>query len=339
MVRTIAADRGDAGRRLDLVLGRHLVGADGATRTRVQAWIAGGLVVVNGRVVERSAARVALADTIAVTLPDAVPRPGLSVTDVPLDILYEDAHLLALDKPAGLVAHPTHAHSHGTLLNALAGHARAWPPGQRPSLLGRLDRFTSGVVLVAKTAAVHSALQRGLASRTASKDYLAVVYGRPPLAGRIDLRLQRDGVDRRRVAVSATEGRPSVTEFERLALARLGPGVGIALLRCRLLTGRTHQIRVHLASSGWPIVGDPVYGEPRWRKITDDAVRAVLRAFPRQALHAWRLCFVHPITHSGLAIEAPVPADIAGLVALTTAGDPGDTSRRHPGDRDWRAGR
>ncbi len=319
MVRTIDADRGDAGRRLDLVLSRHLAGVEGSTRTRVQAWIAGGLVVVNGRVVRRTASRVALADAIAVTLPAAAPRPGLSVAELPIEVLYEDAHLLAIDKPAGLVAHPTHAHTDGTLLNALAGYARSWPAGQRPSLLGRLDRFTSGVVLVAKTAAVHAALQRGLASRQAGKEYLAVVYGRPPMAGRIEANLRRDTADRRRVVVSATDGRPSVTEFERLSLARVGPGVVIALVRCRLVTGRTHQIRVHLASKGWPIVGDPVYGEPRWRKITDEAVREALRAFPRQALHAWRLTFVHPITHTGLRIEARIPEDIDGLAALTTA--------------------
>lgn len=237
-----------------------------------------------------------------------------------MEVLFEDECLLAVNKPPGVVAHPTHAHTGGTLLNALFGYARTWPDGQRPSLLSRLDKFTSGVVLVAKTAAIHASLQRSLAARTAEKDYLAIVYGRPPVSGTIDLKLQRDTVDRRRVVAAATRGTPSMTRFERLSLVRVGPGVVLSLLRCRLVTGRTHQIRVHLASSGWPIVGDPVYGEPRWANVTDDTARDHLRAFPRQALHAWRLTFVHPITHMILCIEAPVPGDVGELVALMPRG-------------------
>lgn len=314
MVRTIAADRGDAGQRLDLVLSRHLAGVDGATRTRVQRWIEDGHVSVNGCVVRRVASRVAVADVIGVALPPAAERRQLEAADIPIDLLYEDEYLLAVNKPPGIVAHPTHAHAGGTLLNALAGYARTWPAGERPSLLSRLDKSTSGVVLVAKSAATHAALQRALAGRGAEKEYLAVVYGRPPARGTIDLGLQRDSVDRRRVVASATRGTPSLTTFERLSLGRIGPGVVLSLLRCTLVTGRTHQLRVHLSASGWPIVGDPVYGEPRWMKVRDDAVREQLRTFSRQALHAWRLTLPHPITHAELTIEAPIPADVASLI-------------------------
>ena len=176
---------------------------------------------------------------------------------------------------------------------------------------------------MAKTAAMHAALQRTMA-RAASrrpkdsagqseKDYLAVVYGRVNVArGEIELRLGRDRGDRRRVVGSATVGAPSLTRFERLARVA-APRAGLSLLRCRLATGRTHQIRVHLASRGWPIVGDPVYGEPRWSEIADSTLAASLRAFPRQALHAWRVALLHPVTGAPLEIEAPVPPDLEGL--------------------------
>ena len=242
--------------------------------------------------------------------------------DVAIDVLYEDDHLLALNKPAGVVVHPTHAYLAGTLMNALLWHARAWPAGHRPSLVGRLDKLTSGIVLVARTAAVHAALQRAMASRGAEKDYLALVYGRvEPDRGDIGLHLARDRSDRRRVVASGTSGAPSLTRFERVASVP-APGAGLALLRCRLATGRTHQIRVHLAARGWPIVGDPVYGEPRWSAIADPVLAGVLASFPRQALHAWRLAITHPVTGARLAIEAAPPADLVYLLAA--AGFPPD---------------
>jgi 23S rRNA pseudouridine1911/1915/1917 synthase len=312
----MVADRGDAGRRLDLVLRRHLTSVGTATRTRVQAWIENGQVTVNGTPVRRAAARAALGDVMTVAVPDAAPRLAMAAEDVRVDVLYEDDHLLALDKPAGLVVHPTYKHLQGTLMNALLWHARGWPATQRPSLVGRLDKLTSGIVVVAKTAAVHAALQR--TSVDSEKDYLAVVYGRVNEArGQIDLRLGRDRGDRRRVVASATVGAPSLTRFERLARVA-APRAGLSLLRCRLATGRTHQIRVHLAARGWPLVGDTAYGEPRWSQVADPALAAMLLAFPRQALHAWRVAVTHPVTHDRLLLEAPVPRDLEGL--LTASG-------------------
>jgi len=313
-LRTLTADRGDAGLRLDLVLRRHLTDLSSATRTSIQAWIENGQVAVNGTPIRRASSHAALGDVVTVVLPFAEPRTATEAEEVALNVLYEDAHLLALDKPAGLVVHPTYGHRAGTMMNALLWHARAWPAGCRPSLVGRLDKLTSGIVIVAKTGAVHAALQREMASGRSEKDYLAVVYGRVNVArGEIDLRLAHDRSDRRKIVVSADAGAPSLTQFVRLAR-----GAGLSLLRCRLVTGRTHQIRVHLATRGWPVVGDAVYGEPRWSQIPDHALAAALRAFPRQALHAWRVAFTHPVTRDRVLVEAAVPTDIEGL--LTASG-------------------
>jgi 23S rRNA pseudouridine1911/1915/1917 synthase len=310
--RVLTTDRGDAGRRLDLVLRRHLSDVSAATRTRIQQWIAGGAVRINDTVVRRVAARAALGDVLTVSLPAGTIRMPLAAEEQPLHVLYEDDWLLALAKPAGSVVHPTHAHAAGTLMNALAWHARAWPAGQRPSLVGRLDRLTSGIVLVAKTSRTHAALQRSLATPAAEKSYLAIVYGTvEPGAGEIALGLRRDAIDRRRVVV-APDGAPSRTTFERIAHVAARP-VGLTALRCRLLTGRTHQIRVHLAARGWPIVGDPQYGEPRWKTIEDAPLRQVLSSFSRQALHAAAVSLPHPVSGERLAIAAPLPRDLHEL--------------------------
>ena len=323
--RMLTADRGDEGLRLDLVLRRHLTDVRRATRTRVQTWIEQGLVTVNGAPVRRVSTRAALGDIVAVMLPDEPPRAVMAAEDVRLDVLYEDDSLLAINKPAGVVVHPTYRNTTGTAMNALLWHARAWPAPQRPSLVSRLDKLTSGIIVVAKTAAAHAALQRamaasfpasagGFAEAEPSKDYLAVVYGRVKLArGEIDLRLGRDERDRRKVVASATVGAESLTRFERLSSVK-APRAGLSLLRCRLATGRTHQIRVHLSARGWPLVGDPVYGEPKWTAIEDPLLAATLRGFPRQALHAWRVAFTHPMTRARLVIEAPVPRDLEDLL-------------------------
>ena len=315
-IRTVLTDRGDNGTRLDLVLRRHLANLETATRTRVQSWIDQGTVSINGQTVRRAAARVTAGDVLTVDTPDAAlpPRRTLEPQSASLDILFEDDHLLVVNKPPGIVVHPTHAQPDGTLMNALAWHARSWPPPCRPSVVGRLDKLTSGIVLVAKSAALHAQLQRSMAR--AEKDYLAVVYGRvTPPRGTIDLRLRRDPNDRRRVVASETIGAPSVTHFERIARVA-APRAGLALLRCRLVTGRTHQIRVHLAASGWPIVGDPIYGGNGWSRLTDVALSNALRNFPRQALHASQLAFVHPISMQRLVMEAPMPEDMGALLKL-----------------------
>ena len=321
VVRALTADRGDVGLRLDLVLRRHLADVDSATRTRIQAWIERGQVTINGRQTRRVATRAALGDVVGVSLPAAAARSVMSAEPLPLHVLFEDDQLLVLNKPAGIVVHPTYKHVDGTLMNALLWHAREWPSGLRPSLVGRLDKDTSGVVVVAKSAAVHAALQAALAHAGrpgdrfgSEKTYLAVVYGRVrPASGRIELRLARDAGDRRRVLASDLTGAPSLTYFDCLGRTP-GPGPGLSLLRCRLATGRTHQIRVHLAARGWPIVGDRIYGQPPKRDVVDAPLAAALRAFSRQALHAWQVQFTHPVARTALRIEAPIPPDLDSLL-------------------------
>ena len=312
--RTVIADRGDHGCRLDHVLQRRLHDVRSASRTRVQRWIENGQVAVNGRPALRPASRTAVGDTLVIALPAAViRRDAAKAEDVPLDVLFEDAHLLAVNKPPGMVAHPAYRHAEGTLINALVGYARLWPAGQRPSLVGRLDQHTSGLVLVAKTPALHAALQRELTSSRATKDYLAVVYGRVGRrCGAIHHPLARDPSDRRRVVVSSSGAR-SETQFERLA-QRTSAATRVALLRCRLVTGRMHQIRVHLAASGWPIVGDTRYGGGVRAPVADPVLARALGVMQRQALHAWRVGLVHPATGQPLSVEAPVPADLRVLL-------------------------
>jgi len=208
---------------------------------------------------------------------------------MPLDVVFEDPWLIAINKPAGLVVHPSYKNVTGTLLNGILAH-RVLPA--TPGVVTRLDKGTSGLVLVALTSQVHRAVQRDGVNGEVKKEYLAVVYGVPtPRSGVISLPLARDLTDRRRVVVAA-DGAPCQTRYE--VVADTG---GMALVRCELITGRTHQIRVHLADQGWPIAGDPTYGRPH-------------PSLARQALHACRLTLPHPLTRTPLVLEAPVAADI-----------------------------
>lgn len=306
--RTFRTDRDDAAQRLDRLVVQRLADIPGLSRVRIQEWIGAGRVRVDGVAVTRPSIRPAVGAEVEVLFPNARPHPAPLAQEIPLSILYEDDWLLALDKPPGMVAHPTKGHADGTLVNALL-----WHLGKDGGvcLVSRLDKQTSGVMLVAKAPEVHGRLARILGTRQAEKEYLAVVHGPVPFPkGRIDRRILRDPQEPRRRITSRTEGREATTLWERLAEAE----EGIALLSCRLLTGRTHQIRVHLQSEGMPIVGDPLYGEPRWKGLHDPVLAAACRDFPRQALHARRLRFPHPVTGAMVEIVAPVPADLAGLL-------------------------
>lgn len=311
----------DAGQRLDVFLTRSLSDFRGLSRTGIQSWIAEGRVLVQGVPATRSSARVAAGDSIEVLLPPPPPRrPEPEAPEIRLSILFEDDHLLALDKPPGVVVHPSIGHRTGTLFDVLLRYAESWGDARRPGLVSRLDKDTSGVLLVAKTGEMHAALARALRAPGAEKEYLAVVYGETPFEkGRIDLRLQRDPADPKRMAASKTEGQVSATLYERLDGSSTG-GVPLTLLRCRLLTGRMHQIRAHLSAQGLPIVGDPVYGAPRWKGIQDPELAALCRDFPRQALHARRLSFEHPVTRVPLEVAAPVPPDLADLLSAACLG-------------------
>jgi 23S rRNA pseudouridine1911/1915/1917 synthase len=214
----------------------------------------------------------------------------------PLRVIHEDDQLIVLDKPPGMVVHPTYKNISGTLLNAVLWHVRHRADAQ-PGILTRLDKDTSGVVVIALTPAGHATLQRYQAAGRIRKEYLAIVRGCPhPSEGRIIEPLARDTTDRRRVVV-VPDGQHSETHYEVVSQAS-----DSALLRCTLVTGRTHQIRVHLATRGWPVVGDVVYGSP------DEGIA-------RQALHAWRVTLPHPSTRQPMTIEAPVPDDVRTLAA------------------------
>lgn len=291
------ADRGDAHLRLDQILTRRVTDVSRLSRTLAQRWIAAGAVTVDAVVATRGSSHVREGAAIGVDLPsDTVMRERPEAEPGDLTVLYEDEWLLAVDKPPGIVVHPSYKQHHGTLLNRVLWHL---PRGNDavPGILTRLDKDTSGIVVVALSPAVHARLQRDAAAGRVMKDYLAIVRGQPtPAHGRITQPLARDPDDRRRVVVAAA-GAPSDTLYDTLAT-----GADVSLLRCALVTGRTHQIRVHLAWSGWPVVGDRTYGTADTR-------------IGRQALHAWRIELPHPHTGNPLRLEAPLPDDMGHLRA------------------------
>ena len=323
--RQFRADRGDAGERLDLVLLRHLADIPGISRTKIQEWIAAGLVEVAGRAVLKTSARVQAGDPVDTVIPPPPPpKPELVAQEMPLSVVHEDEHLLVVDKPAGLVVHPAVGHWDGTLLNALLWRSKEWGgSADRPGLVHRLDKDTSGLLMVARTDAAHAGLARAMKNRTIEKEYLAIVYGKTPVQkGKVELGILRDPKDRKRMTSSRTEGRASITLYERLAESS-GDRAGLSAVRCLLMTGRTHQIRVHLKAINLPIVGDSVYGSPRWKAIKDEPLAELCRDFPRQALHARRLALKHPVTGAAMEFVAPVPPDIASLLFAAGLGLPG----------------
>jgi 23S rRNA pseudouridine1911/1915/1917 synthase len=323
--RSFRADRGDGGERVDRVLLRHLNDLPEASRTKIQEWIEGGYVSVGGRRPKKSSEKVKTGDEIAVELPaPPAPRADLLAQDIPLSVLHEDDHILVLDKPPGLVVHPAVGHRDGTLVNALLHRSKDWAgPADRPGLVHRLDKDTSGVLVIAKTETAMAKLGKAMKERCIEKEYLAVVYGKAPLRkGRIEFKIRRDPADRKRMAASTSEGRDAATLYEILSESS-GSLSGLTLLNCRLVTGRTHQIRVHLKTMNLPIVGDPVYGSPRWKGIKDETLRELCRTFPRQALHAWRLGIRHPATGETMTFTAPVPADVMALLEAAGLAPPG----------------
>jgi 23S rRNA pseudouridine1911/1915/1917 synthase len=305
---TVATDRGDIGVRIDRVLLRHLSHLPGVTRNRIQRLIERGAVLMGSRAVAKPSARVTAASVITIELPKRQPHTAPSAEDLPLEVVYEDDALLVVNKPPGQVSHPAPKHSSGTLLNALLAYARnQWVP----SLVSRLDKGTSGLVLVAKSKSLHALLQRLAHDDGIEKDYLAIVRGKPPARGTINLALDRDPWDQRRVTVRDRGGVPSATKFQRLRVVRTAPDTWLSLVRCRLVTGRMHQIRVHLAAKGWPIVGDTTYG-------------VKCSGIERQALHASRLAFSHPMNGQWIEATTPPPPDMSKLLERFDAREIGD---------------
>jgi len=302
-------DETGAGERLD----RWLAGVmPGLSRARLQAIITGGGVLVDGRVA-RPSLRLKTGQSISVQLPApqaAVPLPE----DIPLAVVYEDRHLLVVDKPAGLVVHPGAGRATGTLVNALLHRVRDLSGiggVVRPGIVHRLDRGTSGLLVVAKDDASHLALSRQFSGRTVEKEYLAVVLGVPRAAeGTIDVPIGRDPIHRKRMSIRARRGRAARSTYRLVEALD-----GAALLRVRIATGRTHQIRVHLATLGHPVAGDPVYGGRRRPASRRPEARAALESLSRPALHAAHLAFTHPASGERVSFESPLPEDLQALLA------------------------
>jgi 23S rRNA pseudouridine1911/1915/1917 synthase len=318
-VRRVTAEPGDSGQRLDRLLATRL---SELSRTRLKQLIEDGRVSLDGAVVTEPSMRVKAGQSFLLTLPEAV-----ADTPVPqamdLAILYEDAHLLVLDKPAGLVVHPAPGNPDRTLVNALLAHCGASLAGiggvKRPGIVHRLDKDTSGLMVVAKDEVAQTKLSADFAARRVARAYGAVVWGVPqPRAGEISGRIGRSPRNRQKMAVLRTGGKAAVTRYRVL---RAFKDVA-ALIECRLATGRTHQIRVHMTERGHPLIGDATYGDRRSlgrvRALPSETAKR-LTAFPRQALHAMLIGFDHPVSGEYLEFHSELPQDIRGLVTLLEA--------------------
>jgi 23S rRNA pseudouridine1911/1915/1917 synthase len=307
---TVPADR--AGERIDRFLPSAL---PGLSRAGAQRLIGDGNVLLSGAV-PRPSHRLSGGETLDVTIPAPVPL-DLAPEEVPLAILHEDAHLLVVEKPAGMVVHPAPGHAGGTLVNALLSRADTLSGiggVSRPGIVHRLDRDTSGILVVAKTDAAHGGLSAQLAAHAMERRYHGIVFGAPPAAeGVVSTRIGRHPVHRKKMAVLPAGGRLSVTRYRRLS--SFGP---FSLLEFRLETGRTHQVRVHCAHLRCPIVGDDVYGKPR-KIVLGKGERGGTLTVSRFFLHAFRLGFTHPVTGERLEFTVPDPPEFAAFRAAVEA--------------------
>ncbi|MFZ2492511.1 MAG: RluA family pseudouridine synthase [Thermoanaerobaculia bacterium] len=276
-----------------------------------------GHVTVNTSAAGKTSQRVEIGDVLELTVPDAA-ATGVASQDLPLTIVHEDDDIVVLDKPAGIVVHPAAGHADGTLVNALLFHVRdlSGIGGElRPGIVHRLDKDTSGLLVVAKNDLAHRTLTAAWNTAAIRKEYLAVVYGTPASArGTIEAAIGRDPRDRKKMAVVA-DGRNATTDYTVVEQLRYA-----SVLRCSLRTGRTHQIRVHLKHLGHPIIGDPAYAGPQWRGIPNKRLQRMLAGVGRQMLHSARLTIPHPRTHESLTFEAPMPEDMRAVVEALREG-------------------
>lgn len=324
--------------RLDKALARDVPEAAQLSRTRLARLIAEGAVEVNGAVVSDPRARVAEGDHVTITVEVAV-ESHIEAEDIPLDVVFEDDDLVVVNKPVGMVVHPAPGTPSGTLVNALLAHCGDHLSGvggvKRPGIVHRIDKDTSGLLVVAKSDAAHHGLATQFEQHSVERYYKALVYGAPDgsdprLRGikgasfepgnilKLTTQLARHRTDRQRQAVLFQGGKHAVTRARRVA--QFGTPPVLALMECWLETGRTHQIRVHMAHAGHALVGDQTYGGKRKlpRTALSESAAAAVRAFPRQALHAAVLGFEHPVTGENLRFEAPLPQDMEDLLNSLT---------------------
>jgi 23S rRNA pseudouridine1911/1915/1917 synthase len=280
------------------------------SRSRLQQWIESGRVTVDGEAARTK--MTVFGDENIVILPQAAPEEqAFRPEPMALSIAYEDASIAVIDKPAGLVVHPATGNWSGTLLNGLLHYIPAIAGVPRAGIVHRLDKETSGLMVVAKTLEAHTDLVRQLQARSVKREYLALVWGTPRIGGKIDAAMGRHPRDRIKMAVQENAtAKPAVTHFQRIATGLLD-GRPVSLMRCQLETGRTHQIRVHMQSIGFPLVGDTIYGKPH-----------LASAFARQALHAHRLGLIHPVSGESCEWIAPLPEDFTGLIARAGIAEP-----------------
>ena len=313
-LREITAGPAAVGQRLDRMLAD---GLSDLSRSRVKTLVEAGRVTASGVTITDPSYRVKPGQTFAIMLPDPVAALPVGQT-IALDVVYEDADLIVINKPAGMVVHPAPGNPDETLVNALIAHCGMSLSGiggvRRPGIVHRLDKDTSGLLVAAKNDVAHQALADAFARRDIERAYWAVVWGVPaPRAGEIAGAIGRHPVHRKKMAVVSRGGKAALTRYR--VLRPLGPAA--SLVECRLTTGRTHQIRVHMASIGHPLIGDPVYGRTTAARLDRlaPAARAAVEGMKRQALHAFLLGFRHPRTGVPLRWETEMPADIRALTS------------------------
>lgn len=286
------------------------------SRTRLKSLIENGHITVCENTITDPAYRVKCSQTIHVSIPEATPAIP-EAQDIALDIVYEDDDLLVIDKPAGLVVHPAPGNPDNTLVNALLSHCGASLSGiggvKRPGIVHRLDKDTSGLLVVAKNDCAHSGLASQFATRSLSRIYCAIVWGIPsPARGEIEGNIGRHPNDRKRMALVTRGGKPALTYYE---IKHIFSTIA-SMIECRLATGRTHQIRVHLTARHHPLIGDPLYGRPApalLRSLPHE-LKQSLKLFPRQALHARTINFVHPLSGKEMSFSSPLPQDLLSLI-------------------------
>ncbi|MBN1568484.1 MAG: RluA family pseudouridine synthase [Acidobacteria bacterium] len=283
----------------------------GESRSQIQNWIRKGHLIVNGTKV-KTGYRTHLKDRIELNIPEFLPDQPVP-EEIPLNILYEDSDLAVINKPAGLVCHAGAGVRSGTLVNALLHHMGPLETGdpQRPGIVHRLDKLTSGVMLVARNRPAHRLLSQQFKSREVKKEYVALVHGKPvPASGTIDMPLGRDPKDRKRISVRARKARSAITHYS--LMEDLGP---VSLLSVRIETGRTHQIRVHLAQKGHPVVGDSVYGAGKIRGLPPK-ILAAAKDLQRPFLHSQRIQFQHPGSGKIMEFSAPLPIELVRFLSV-----------------------